>query len=322
MRSKLIAQFIAQHPPAHSQIVGMNARRPTANALFSIPVKTRAFNHQPKMAVSRQIIREASVFLSGLLSALLVFLLISEFRRMHHPQRTAPTCIAFGDSITQQGYAPESPWVGLLSNLMVRRMDVVNRGFSGYTTREGLELLPSVLAEHTRIDLVVVFFGANDAVIEGVPQHVSLADYRRNLVDMVGQIRSHANPADVVAAPGPGGKNSRPRVVLVTPPPVSEPLLRQRNADRGKPVLVDRLNSITGLYAAAVRDVGRSLDVPVVDIFSAFLPGGGPGGDASPYLRDGLHLNAAGAEKLFSMLRVVVEPLVGQIRGGAVLGQG
>ncbi|KAJ1801450.1 isoamyl acetate-hydrolyzing esterase [Coemansia sp. RSA 2399] len=43
--------------------------------------------------------------------------------------------LAFGDSITQLGYEHKnSGWLTHLSNKYVRRMDILNRGFSGYNT--------------------------------------------------------------------------------------------------------------------------------------------------------------------------------------------
>ena len=44
--------------------------------------------------------------------------------------------ILLGDSITQQGFM-QNGWAGLLSNEYQRRIDVVNRGFSGYNSKVG-----------------------------------------------------------------------------------------------------------------------------------------------------------------------------------------
>nr|KAJ3419520.1 hypothetical protein HK105_006849 [Polyrhizophydium stewartii] len=64
--------------------------------------------------------------------------------------------LLFGDSLTQ------------LADAYVRKLDVVNRGFSGYNTDWCRLLLPSVLATirptpRVRIRLVTVLLGANDA---------------------------------------------------------------------------------------------------------------------------------------------------------------
>ena len=91
--------------------------------------------------------------------------------------------LCLGDSITQGGWggagAEGAGWLSLLAGRLGRRADVLNRGYSGYTTRWALELLPHVFAEleascANRRVLVTVFFGANDsAMLEENPrQHV------------------------------------------------------------------------------------------------------------------------------------------------------
>lgn len=83
--------------------------------------------------------------------------------------RKLPTAVLFGDSITQEGSDPAMQgWVSALTAYWVRRVDVVNRGFGGYTSRWGLQLFDSVVLAR-RPEVIFLFFGANDAV---VPAHV------------------------------------------------------------------------------------------------------------------------------------------------------
>lgn len=44
--------------------------------------------------------------------------------------------ICFGDSLTQQG-SQIGGFVASLQNVYLRRLDVINRGFGGYTSRQG-----------------------------------------------------------------------------------------------------------------------------------------------------------------------------------------
>ena len=46
-----------------------------------------------------------------------------------------PRVVLIGDSITQQGGRAGGGWVARLAEALERKCDVVNRGFSGYTTR-------------------------------------------------------------------------------------------------------------------------------------------------------------------------------------------
>ena len=130
------------------------------------------------------------------------------------PPRRRARFVLFGDSITQQGFSLEhGGWASSLSNAYARKADVINRGYSGYNTRWAKNLLPEV-SSHLggRDDVLSIFFGANDATIEGgthAIQHVPVEEYSKNLCEMIDYFRSQHE-----AAP--------PRIVLVTPPPVHE----------------------------------------------------------------------------------------------------
>ena len=63
------------------------------------------------------------------------------------PVRIRPAIVLFGDSITQQGFGwtgAAAGWASLLARDYSRRADVLNRGFSGYSTRMALDLLPGI----------------------------------------------------------------------------------------------------------------------------------------------------------------------------------
>lgn len=225
-------------------------------------------------------------------------LLLTSSRWSFSSKQTRKTCIAFGDSITQHGFGVNSAnatgWLASLSAHWVRRMDVINRGYSGYTTREGIELLPGIIKQYPSIDLFLIFFGANDAVIQGVAQHVPLNEYRTNLQSMINRIRRSLG--------------SSAKIVLITPPPVYEPDLKLRNRQRGKSVELDRINANTKEYADVVVQVGRENDALVVDIFSAYNH------DSKRYLSDGLHLSDVGNEQLFTLLIEKLEKNIPELR--------
>jgi hypothetical protein len=78
-----------------------------------------------------------------------------------HPR---PRIILFGDSLTEQAWKTGG-WACGLADLYGRRLDVINRGFSGYNTKFAVELLDDLFHDCTEANtpLVTVFFGANDA---------------------------------------------------------------------------------------------------------------------------------------------------------------
>ena len=77
-----------------------------------------------------------------------------------------PQWVLFGDSITQRGFGPGG-WASVLADAYTRKVDVINRGYSGYTSRWAVHLLDQVFPPQAAADvqLATVFFGANDAAL-------------------------------------------------------------------------------------------------------------------------------------------------------------
>lgn len=101
--------------------------------------------------------------------------------------------LVFGDSITQQGFSPHG-WVSRLAWEYQRKADVINRGLSGYNSRQGLQALPYVFpAPSSDVSAVkpfalsTIFFGANDATdaASAACQHCPLDEYRANIAAIV-----------------------------------------------------------------------------------------------------------------------------------------
>ncbi|KAJ1784824.1 isoamyl acetate-hydrolyzing esterase, partial [Coemansia sp. RSA 2399] len=176
--------------------------------------------------------------------------------------------LVFGDSITQLGYEPETGgWVTHLSNMYVRRMDILNRGFSGYNTTRAKDVAHTVfpvrrdyrlahsaggqgsvsaVAEwllkgvraitgmetkkdkwsssmwprsdppfpkfYPKVQLCILFFGANDAADPRDDRHTPLEEYPSNLRYIINMLR---DPDSANYSPGT-------RIVLITPPAVGE----------------------------------------------------------------------------------------------------
>lgn len=89
----------------------------------------------------------------------------------------------------------------------------------------------------------------------GMYQHVPLETYKSNLR----QIVQH-----------PVVKIQNPRIFLLTPPPVNQYQLEVFDASEGVPH-PSRTAAQTRKYADAVIELGKDLDVPVVDLWSAFM---------------------------------------------------
>ena len=77
-----------------------------------------------------------------------------------------PQFVFFGDSITQKAFA-QGGWAGVVADAYQRRVDVINRGYSGYNTRWALSIVDHLFPANTtsKVELATVFFGANDAAL-------------------------------------------------------------------------------------------------------------------------------------------------------------
>ena len=127
--------------------------------------------------------------------------------------------VLFGDSITQQAFSTKhSGWAAAVNDAYQRKVDIVNRGYSGYNTRWASQLVHEVSSHFASgspangRDILTIFFGANDASLAdgtAAAQHVPIAEYKANLGKLIDFVRSdHGSRA--------------PQIVLITPPPVHE----------------------------------------------------------------------------------------------------
>lgn len=102
-----------------------------------------------------------------------------------------------------------------------------------------------------------VFFGANDASLADAPnkQHVPLDEYVSNLEKIVRHPRIAVH---------------HPRIILVAPPPINEHLWWPRDQSNGYSSM-SRVAAATKEYADAAVQLGAKLDIPVVNLWKAFM---------------------------------------------------
>lgn len=103
-----------------------------------------------------------------------------------------------------------------------------------------------------------VFFGANDARLPNEhvsPQHVSLEQYRSNIVEII----QH-----------PTVKAQHPRIILVTPPPIDEYLTEETDREKG---FVERRRTAdnTRKYADVIKAIGKENGIAVLDIWTSLM---------------------------------------------------
>jgi len=209
-----------------------------------------------------------------------------------------------GDSITQGAWEPELHGFGQrLSHVYARKLDVLNRGLSGYSTEWSIPVFEKCIpTKHEtnvpKIRVLTIWFGANDSCIKPSPQHVPLSKFTSNLTHMVNMILSPTSPY----------YSPTTRVILITPPPVNT---FQRRADlesRQPPLTLDRDFEVTKAYAESVRKVARDEDVALVDVWSALWEAADKNEMLlERFLKDGLHLNAEGYKIMYQALMATIK---------------
>jgi isoamyl acetate esterase len=157
--------------------------------------------------------------------------------------------LCFGDSITQQAWNPASGgWVARVANEYARKADILNRGLSGWNSRQGVQALnyifPRPAAGETSTKpfaVTTVFFGANDAADyhDALCQHVPLAEYQEN----IGVIVEAASKVSEV-------------VVVFGPPPVEHLKWPDRSNEKAR--------AYGSAAAEAVKTVRKKLGLPEI----------------------------------------------------------
>ncbi|KAK1980672.1 GDSL-like Lipase/Acylhydrolase [Colletotrichum cereale] len=229
-----------------------------------------------------------------------------------------PQIVLFGDSLfqfaaeTSNGFSFQAKLQSRRVSDVMRRYDVVNRGFSGWNTANAIKYLTDMFSPPSesgpRLKYLVVLLGANDAALPmGVTmQHVPLSDYKENLRKIV----THPNIA-----------SHNPKILLVTPPPIDDIRMAEMDLAMGYPK-PQRTSKISAEYTQAARDVAAEVPgVVLIDLWQALMdhavsktPGfkaGGPllgtaelgeRGGLADLLPDGLHMSGEAYQVFYKTL--------------------
>ena len=139
--------------------------------------------------------------------------------------------LCFGDSLTwgwvpvaeavpTTRYAPEVRWTGVLAAELGEDYHVIEEGLSARTTSaddptdprlNGSTYLPSALASHLPLDLVIIMLGTNDTKSF---LHRTPADIATGMSLLAGQVGASAG--------GVGTGYPAPKLLIMSPPPLAE----------------------------------------------------------------------------------------------------
>ena len=199
--------------------------------------------------------------------------------------------VTMGDSVTagvRDGVTASQTYSVLLENKLHEagwQGRITARGVGGEDTNGALLRLPQVI--DLRPQVVTLMYGINDSCIPvgDTEPPVDLAKYRVNLESLVETLRE--------AGIEP---------VLITSNPMANfGITKTLYGDR-EPYRTKGINFLLNDYAATVREVGRELKVPVVDVYTAFAARAEAGENREDYLTDGMHPNPAGHQIIGAQL--------------------
>ncbi|ANB12663.1 Iah1p [Sugiyamaella lignohabitans] len=170
------------------------------------------------------------------------------------------------------------------------KLDVIVRGFGGYNTRVTKHFISHILkneAVNSKIELMTVFFGTNDACTNA-DALVSIDDYQENLRYITGQIKSIGTKPIIIGPTLHGGTDP------------------SRSSTRNLQ------------YSEAAKKVSQELEVPFVDLWHAFAstlgykegdihPGEKGGANCDELFVDGIHFSSQGYKILYNELLKTIE---------------
>ncbi len=184
------------------------------------------------------------------------------------------TVLCVGDSITTYRYS----YAHLLHHLL-RGVQVINRGYSGYTSTHGLELTYTQFLAH-QPDWVFIKYGVNDCKRFGGRNQrtlVSLDEYRANLHGIVIAFQKH----------------TKARIIVLTPTLVDEEIVNNNPMIEAMQLIWD--NNDLRARGAAALGVAQETGILGVDLRDAL----GTPPDPTLLCPDGLHPNAEGQRRMF-----------------------
>ena len=188
-------------------------------------------NTEKKVKSTRYSLLLFYIFSGILVGLLFINASIRQIRKVH----TTPEMfkiIFYGDSITETA-SWKNGFIEYVNQQNVRKADIVNRGFSGYTSRE-LKLYLAPITYGIYADLSFLMIGTNDARISSDTRKCTVDEYVANVNFLVDKLDQHSKD-----------------LYLVTPPPTFDNIEHEIEH--------------TILYRNALILIGSKRDIPVID---------------------------------------------------------
>lgn len=203
-----------------------------------------------------------------------------------------PKITLFGDSITRRSVDPDNGcWGSMVHYRVGNFFDVDERGFEGYNSRWGLDLMPKLFPKSylEKVEIFVLFLGHNDSLeYNNFPAHVPVEEFDTNMREIIRYLLES----------GLQSKN----IVMITP--------TWYHLGEFEKFLNSMAIPLTGKdfdkakkYADKVLAIAKDLDIDCLDFFDI-------SSKQQPLEKlfcDGIHLSREGAKLLFDNLMPLLE---------------
>ncbi|XP_022983664.1 GDSL esterase/lipase At2g38180-like isoform X1 [Cucurbita maxima] len=201
-----------------------------------------------------------------------------------------PLFVLFGSSIVQLSFS-NGGWGSIIADLYSRRADILLRGYSGWNSRQALQVLHHVFPKDSAIQpsLVIVYFGGNDAVLPFPSSQktlVPLPEYVENMKKIGIHLKS---------------LSEKTRVIFLTAPPVSYALIKEKLSEEHAKC---RTLESCRKYAEACKELCKKIDVKCIDVWSAIQK---RDDWLTSCFTDGIHLTAEGSQIVAEEICKVLE---------------
>ncbi|CAH1433006.1 unnamed protein product [Lactuca virosa] len=197
-----------------------------------------------------------------------------------------PQFVLFGSSIVQLGFLLDG-WASDLAHYYARKADIFMRGYSGWNSRQALEVVKQVFPKDDAVkpSLVIVYFGGNDSVLydPDVPSsHVPLDEYVQNMRNIATYLQSLSETT---------------RLIFLTAPPVNEEQMKEVLG------IENRKNELCGIYSDACLALCKEMNIKAIDLFTLIQQR--PDWLTTSFL-DGIHFTAAASATVASEIRLAI----------------
>lgn len=202
-----------------------------------------------------------------------------------------PKITLFGDSITRRSFDIDNGcWGSQIAFNVGSYFDVDARGFEGYNSTWGLELMPKLFPKSylDKVAIFVIFFGHNDSWNEQMPMHVDVNKYESNLRQMIKYLEDNGL--------------ERNKVIMITPTWYHDGEFQKWCKDAGMPPVNKELKDAEK-YSETVLAISRDMSIDVVNFFATSLKQE----PLESMFCDGVHLSRLGAKMLADQLMPVIE---------------